>query len=334
MLSQLQFHWPWLLLLWPLPGLLRLLLPSLPRPQPALQVPDLSRFSTAQPRPAAASVRSSKLRLGLLWLIWTLLLLAAARPYWLGPTTQLPDSGRDLLLAVDLSGSMNIDDMYLGSRQVTRLDAVKAVLQDFVARRQGDRVGLILFGTQAYVHVPLTLDLATVLYLLEEASVGIAGPRTAIGDAIGLGVRYLESRPGDGKVIILLTDGANNAGQLEPLQAAEIAARQQVRVHTIGVGGGGALPGRLLTAPGRMLDPGTEVDALSLQQIAQRTGGQHFMASNTAELEGIYLLLDQLEPISLDGRSVRPTRALGHWPLGAALGLWSLLLLPLGRDHG
>ncbi len=329
----LTFVWPLLFLALPLPWLVRRFLPSVNRSEPALLVPDLRPFQhSGAGQRSRRGARQALWYLILLWLAWALLVTAAARPQWQGEQVSTTLSGRDLLLAVDLSGSMNIEDMYLGNRQVTRLEAVKSVIGEFIRRRQGDRIGLVLFGTRAYVHVPLTMDTNTVMQLLQESTVGMPGPRTAIGDAIGLSVRYLRDRPGDEKVLILLTDGANNSGQLEPVRAAEIAAAENVRIHAVGVGGqpapgsGGFLGGvRERTA---------EVDHESLAQIAELTGGRSYMAHNTAELEEIYLALDQIEPIDEEVRTFRQVQALTHYPLGGALLLYGVaLLFPGGRLH-
>ncbi len=162
--------------------------------------------------------------------------MAAARPQSVGETVHLPVTGRSIMLAVDLSGSMQTPDMRSGSHAVSRLAAVKAVAGEFIKHRAGDRLGLILFGDEAYLQVPLTLDRNTVRTLLDEAQIGLAGQQTAIGDAIGLAIKRLRDEPIKNRVLILLTDGASNAGNVDPLKAADLAAREGVRIYTIGVG--------------------------------------------------------------------------------------------------
>jgi len=234
--------------------------------------------------------------------------LAAARPVWQGEPIEQGVSGRDLMLAVDLSGSMEMNDFVLKGRKVDRLTATKAVAGQFIERRVGDRVGLILFGERAYLQAPLTFDRATVRTLLEESVIGLAGDKTAIGDAIGLGVKRLRDNPKDQRVLILLSDGANTAGAVSPLQAAKLAAREGLKVYTIGIGA----------------DEMVVRDLLGSRRVA-KTGGRYFRARDVKELEGIYRLLDELEPVERDKRHYRPITELYPWPLGAALllgGLW------------
>jgi Ca-activated chloride channel family protein len=246
--------------------------------------------------------------------------VAAARPQQLGEPIQPPHQGRELMLALDLSGSMSEPDMQLGGRAVDRLTAAKAVLSDFLDRRQGDRVGLLVFGRRAYVLTPLTQDLVSVRSQLADSVVGLAGQETAIGDAIGLAVKRLSAGPaaraGDEHVLILLTDGVNTAGLLEPLKAAELARDAGVRVHTIAFGGDGSMSlfGFQLPMPGR----GDDVDEATLRKVAETTGGRFFRGRDTAELAGIYAEIDRLEPVERAGLAVRPKIERYAWPLGAA----------------
>jgi Ca-activated chloride channel homolog len=325
----IEFLWPWLFLLLPLPLLAWRWLRPLPRPEAALTVPDGRRFQIGSERGG----RSFAWRwpLLVLALAWVLLVTAAARPIYIGDPVALEVSGRDLMLAVDLSGSMNIEDMRLGDRTVNRLEAVKAVVGDFLDRRRGDRVGLILFGTNAYLQAPLTFDTATVNQLLMESTVGLPGGRTAIGDAIGLAVKRLKDRPGDTKVLILLTDGANNSGQLTPELAARIAAMENVRIHAVGVGSTDVRRPSMFGSAGRFRNPAADVDEETLQIVTELTGGRYFMAQNTDELEEIYHLLDQLEPIDEEVQRYRPVRALFHLPLSGAFALYCLVLAAGGR---
>ncbi|MCZ0942486.1 MAG: VWA domain-containing protein, partial [Gammaproteobacteria bacterium] len=216
----IEWVWPYVLLLAPLPALLRWLWRPLANRQAALTVPDVSSFRLQPESALTGRTRRLHWRPALLWLAWLALLTAAARPQWTGEPVTLPTTGRDLMLAVDISGSMGTEDMQLADQLVDRLTVVKQVVADFVAARQGDRVGLILFGTNAYLQAPLTFDLASVERLLNEAPVGIAGGKTAIGDAIGLAVKRLRAHPDGDRVLILLTDGANNVGEVAPTKAA------------------------------------------------------------------------------------------------------------------
>jgi Ca-activated chloride channel homolog len=320
----IEFLWPWIFLLLPLPVVIRRLMKALPRPDAALTVPDASRFH--MPTGFGPQLPQWRWPLVALGLAWLLLVTGAARPVYIGDAVALEVSGRDLMVAVDLSGSMNIEDMRLGERTVNRLEAVKYVVGDFLERRRGDRVGLILFGTNAYLQAPLTFDTATVHQLLLESTVGLPGGRTAIGDAIGLAVKRLMDRPGDTKVLILLTDGANNSGQLTPELAARIAAMENVRIHAVGVGASDVRRAGMFGGAGRFRNPATDVDEEVLRQVTDITGGRYFMAQNTEELEEIYNLLDELEPIDEEVQRYRPIRALFHWPLGGALVLYSLAL--------
>lgn len=241
---------------------------------------------------------------------------------------QLPTTGRDLMLAVDISGSMSQEDMELGGQNVNRLLVVKRVVNQFVERRQGDRVGLILFGTQAYLQAPLTFDLTTVNRLLEEAPVGIAGGKTAIGDAIGLAVKRLRSRPESERVLILLTDGANNVGEVAPIKAAELAANHSIKIYTVGVGAESMrVPGLFGSFGARVVNPSADLDEETLTEIARLTDGQFYRARDTRELARIYDAIDDLEPVEQDAETFRPIAVLFHWPLGAALLLIVLALL-------
>jgi Ca-activated chloride channel family protein len=256
-----------------------------------------------------------------LWLLWLLLLLAAARPTWIGEAIELPNSGRDLMLAVDISGSMQVEDMQLGKNLVSRVEAVRRVGADFIDSRKGDRLGLILFGSNAYLQSPLSFDTATVKRFLQEAQIGFAGQETAIGDAIGLAVKRLKERPAQSRVLILLTDGQDTASSVRPLDAAQLASDLGIRIYTIGIGAERmTLPGLFGSSFGsRQVNPAADLDEATLQKIAQTTGGQYFRARDPAELAGIYQLLDQLEPVEQAPVSYRPRQALGYVPLLLAL---------------
>jgi len=318
----LDFAWPWFFATLPLPLLVARLLPrARVTPGAALRFPF---FDAMQPTQPEYRLHASRRKMFLALLIWLLLVVAAARPQWVGEAIQLPVSGRSLMLAVDISGSMETDDMLIDGRPVMRLTAVKRVAGDFIGQREGDRLGLILFGDQAYLQTPLTFDRRTLRILLNEAAIGLAGKSTAIGDAIGLAVKRLRDQPEKNRVLILLTDGTNTAGAVDPLKAADLASVEGVRIYTIGVGAGDRMPGPF----GLLLGAGRELDEATLQAIAQKTGGRYFRARDTRALQQIYALLDQIEPVSEDQQSYRPVEELYAWPLAGALLLSLLLAIP------
>lgn len=323
-----EFAWPLVLLCIPLPWILRRLLPRAPESAgAALRVPFFGELIALAGSTAA---RGSVRHLIVPALAWLLLCAAAARPQWVGEAESLPQSGRDLMLAVDVSGSMAAEDMEIGGRVVDRLSAVKVVVGDFLERRIGDRVGLLLFGQQAYQVTPLTFDRRSVRYQLETSAVGLAGRETAIGDAIGLAVKRLRERTSDERVLILLTDGVNTAGELPPLKAAELASSEHVRVYTVAVGSEG---GRMSLLGLSMPTPGAEIDEDTLTKIADSTGGKFFRARDTAELAGIYAELDRLEPAVQEGEKLRPRSELFVHPLALALLVSLLPLLPRPRSR-
>lgn len=337
--------WWWMLAALPVPWLVRHLWPSRALERDvALKVPAATEFLDLDR--ARPPLDPRRWRLAALAAIWVLAVVAAARPQFVGEPIALPMTGRDLLLAVDLSGSMEEQDFQLEGQWVDRLTALKSVARDFIARRVGDRIGLILFGREAYLQTPLTFDRATVQTLLDEAVIGLAGKETAIGDAIGLAIRTLDDAgiANDRRVLILLTDGANTAGEVEPLKAADLAVRRNVVIHTIGMGAD-ALTVRSLFGL-RQINPSADLDEVTLTAIAERTGGRYFRARDMQELAAIYTVLDQLEPAESDTAGFRPVKELFYWPLGLALGLALAAAAaaagqrlprarwPLGMSHG
>ena len=309
----LEWLWPWVFVAAPLP-LLIYQLSGGESPQPAaLQAPFATRWKSLGT--ANTHSRTGRAHWWILWLVWMLLITATARPQWIGERIELPNTGRDLMLGLDLSGSMQIEDMQVGSRLVPRITAVKAIAADFTQRRQGDRVGLILFGTRAYLQAPLTFDLSTVTRFIDEAQLGFAGEDTAIGDALGLAIKRLRERPASSRIFILLTDGQDTASTVDPMEAAALAAQLDVKIYTIGIS-------RNL---GRTVNGRSEVDEAMLNAVAEATGGRYFRATSPAELEAVYALLDELEPVEQEASTFRPKRALSWLPLLAALALATLL---------
>ncbi len=318
----IHFEWPLLLLVLPLPLLIRWLFPAeIPVEESALKVPFLSDFSEAKTKVVS---QAQQWPLLLATIAWCLLVIAAGRPQWLSEPIEQAVSGRDLMLAVDLSASMEEQDFFINKQAVDRLTAIKAVATDFINRRVGDRVGLVLFGTNAYLQTPLTFDRKTVQTLLNEAVIGLAGENTAIGDAIGLAVKRLKSQPSDSRVLILLTDGANTAGEITPIKAAELAKDNQLKIYTIGVGADEMIVRSFFG--NRKVNPSRDLDENTLVKVAESTGGKYFRARNSDELNNIYVLLDQLEPIEKDKQYFRPHSELYPWPLGLALVLVSFVV--------
>lgn len=312
----MTFLWPWFFLALPLPWLLRWLLPPSPEGGGSVLVSPFSEDFYSLPS-ARSGYREHQNIPPLLIVAWILLILASARPVWQGEPIEQAVSGRDLLLAVDLSGSMEIQDFVLGGTKVDRLTATKAVAGEFIDRRMGDRLGLILFGENAYLQAPLTFDRKTVHTLLDESVIGLAGDRTAIGDAIGLAIKRLRDNPEGQRVLILLSDGANTAGNIAPLKAAEIAGHYGLKIYTIGIGADEMLVRDLLGT--RKVNPSQDLDEPTMRGIADMTHGRYFRARDVQQLEDIYRLLDELEPIERDKRYYRPEKELYPWPLATML---------------
>ena len=326
------FVYPMMFLLLPLPLLMRAVLPRVDdKNEEALKVPffdDMRRLSPVGSRSVFTGLPFRRL-LGAL--IWILLVTAAAGPPWVGEPSKVPSEGRNLMLVLDISGSMQEADFTVRDQAVRRWDAVQAVADAFVKKRQGDRVGIVLFGERSYVYVPLTYDLKTVSDLLKEADVGMAGSQTAIGDALGLALKTMIDVPAESRVVVLLSDGAANAGVMKPLEAAELAEKMGVKVYTIGAGSDMV---QMMGLFGMMQMPrGDEIDEKTLQEIARKTGGRYFRAKNTQELLEIYREIDQLEPVVNDAVFVRPVKTLFYYPLAAAFALSVLggLLLTAAR---
>ena len=323
----IQFIWPWIAVLLPLPLLIRFILPAKNTlKDAALRIPFMDDFNATVTTENVT--KKNTLLMVLTTLAWCLLILSATRPQWLGEPVELPISGRDLMMAVDLSGSMQIKDFNINGQTVDRLQATKHVASEFISSRQGDRIGLILFGRQAYLQTPLTFDRKTVNTLLLEAAIGLAGQETAIGDAIGLAIKRLvnldntplditQNNNAQSRVLILLTDGANTAGEITPIKAAELAASNHLKIYTIGIGADEMI--RHTFFGEQRVNPSADLDEKTLKAIADKTGGRYFRARDTNELKKIYSLLNQLEPTEKDSQNFRPITALYYWPLTVAM---------------
>jgi len=310
----IEWIWPYMFLLLPIPWLISRFSPKHEFDSTAIRAPFFNEWKSLNSL-YPSKTRSSQWRsIIFLWLAWICLVIASARPTWIGEPIELPNNGRDLMLAVDISGSMNTEDMPLSNGITRRVDAVKKLGAEFISRRSGDRLGLILFGSRAYLQSPLSFDVSTVSRFLSEAQIGFAGQETAIGDAIGLAVKRLKERPVASRILILLTDGRDTASSVKPLEAAQLAAELGIRIHTIGIGADKlTLPGLFGSSFGsRQINPSMELDEKTLETIARQTGGRYFRARDPQQLSQIYLLLDELEPIEQASSIYRPRQSLGH----------------------
>jgi Ca-activated chloride channel family protein len=327
-----SFHWPWFALLLLVPILLKLVV--LPRlrhqgssytegQQTTLMHPSIKRLTMAYAAISVIQPESGRRYAILLTLLWVALVLALMRPQWLEPYTEAKTEGYDLMLAVDASRSMAALDFSVQGREVTRMSVVKGVVGRFITAREGDRVGLVIFGDYAYVLSPLTIDVHSVRSLLEGVVPSLVGSATAIGDAIGLAVKKLRERPEGSRVLVLVTDGENTAGSLPPMAAAQLAIMEGIRIYTIGVGSKGLVP---FVENGRRTMVSMEIDEGLLNNVASMTNGAYFRATDASALEQIYQQIDSLEKTEAETRSVMIPRPLYRWPLGVAL----IILLIMG----
>ena len=320
----LEWGAPWLFLLLPLPWLLRRFLPAHREPRPAVRVPFmelLQRVGGKAGETGAAVKPRLRFQWWLLAVCWLAMVFALARPQWLGEPVVQEKPMRDLLIALDLSGSMDTQDFTdTGGQVIDRLTAAQQVLDDFLAGREGDRAGLIFFGTAAFVQVPFTDDIDVVRELLGEARVRMLGPRTAMGDAIGAAIGLFQRSEVEERVLIVLTDGNDTGSMLPPARAAEIAADNGVVIHTVAMGDPEAAGEQAL-------------DEATLKAVASVTGGQFFHANDRSALEGIYDALDEMNPRRVETRSYRPRHELFQWPLGFAT-IFSMLVIGLGSIIG
>ncbi|RUO38766.1 IMP dehydrogenase [Aliidiomarina shirensis] len=321
-----EFAWPWIFLLLPLPLLARWLLPAAKRANASLWLPQAQFL-----RPTDSSAIQAQHRLWLLpLLVWVSILAAAAQPRWLDEPIPVNPEAREIMIALDLSGSMEMDDMTYNGRRATRLEAAHKILADFIRRRQGDRIGLIVYADSAHVYVPISSDLETVAQLAEEARIGLAGERTALGDAIALSIRYFEERETSERVVLMITDGMINSGNITADQAIYLAQNHDVKIHTIGIGAEEVTVRGLFGE--RRINPSSDLDESFLATVAETTGGEYFRAKSESDMESIYAAIDSLEPIAADEQFFRPHTSLVHWPL--AIGLLLFLFHIIGITWG
>ena len=326
-----SFHWPWFALLLPLP---LLIWKFWHRPHGATDAythadsstllhPALGRLASTFIHSRSLTHAGGRLQIFMLALLWVALVVCLMRPQWLEPYSEVRTEGYDLMLAIDTSRSMEAMDFTVSGRQVTRMAVIKGVIGRFIKARDGDRIGLVVFGDQAFVLSPMTLDNQAVYKLVDNIVSRMAGDGTAIGDAIGLAVKKLRDRPEGSRILILVTDGENTEGSLPPKLAAQLAAHEGIRIYTIGVGSKGLVP---FMEDGRVTQVKMEIDEELLTEVAGITGGEYFRATDTRALEQIYQRIDALEKTQAEARTALIPRPLYRWPLGLAL----LVLLLLG----
>ena len=314
-----EIAYKWIFLLLPLPLLVYFLLPPLRIRSSSLRIPSLTKAEEISGSRSRTSAEISK-KYGLTWivltLVWLLLLASLSSPQLVGEPELKVKTSRNFLIVADISFSMANTDWVLDGQKSTRWEAVKSVMHDFIERREGDRMGLIFFGSNAYIQAPFTSDLATVDILLDEADVGMAGQMTNIGKAIVKGIEMFEQDTIETKVMLVLTDGVDSGTEILPLDAADLARNDSIHVYTLGIG-----------------DPdnsSSDLDEGTLKEIAEMTDASYFRAIDTEALEGIYEELDQLEPIEYEEESFVPATLLYHYPLAAALGVGVAFNLLMG----
>ncbi len=328
----IQFECTWAFLLLFAPLLVHLLVRAYHTPKAALRVSvfkKLVKISGNTPGKGASILQRNVWQKSILYFSWLCIVVAAANPVWLGDSQTITQPSRDLMMAVDLSGSMEAEDFsFDGEQPIDRLSGVKAVVDEFLQNREGDRLGLIVFGSRPYLQVPFTLDHKLFLQLLNETRTRMAGPKTMLGDAIGLAVNHFASSDQPRKVLILLTDGNDSGSRIPPVDAAQVAADAGITIHTIAVGDP--------SASGEQ-----ELDLHTLQQISSLSGGVFFRATNGDQLQDVYQSLQQLEPQEINSVSYRPRQPLFVWPLAFALAIqllfqWSRVVLSIlaGQRHG
>jgi len=331
-----SFACPFMALLLLLPFVARFILSSKEggAEAPEVSFPNIARLEAAFTR-EELSTQSNRLYYAVLALLWLCLTGALMQPQLVDKFTEVRNKGYDIMLAVDLSGSMKALDYVMDGHRTSRIDVIKSVVSEFVGQRQGDRVGLVLFGTNAYLHVPLTLDTLSVRKMLNNTEVGEAGDATAIGDAIGIAVRNLRDRPQNSRILVLLTDGGDNSSTVPPLEAAKLAKEYGIRVYTIGVGTTGIVP--IPDRNGRIVQAQFDIDEDLLKKIAEMTDGGYFRATDTETLQKVYGQINKLEKSESETKSYVIRQPLYRYPLGAALCLLFLLsLMPVYKKvrHG
>jgi len=320
-----SFEWPFIFLLFPLLWLMRLI-PLSKKNEVMLKVPFLSKINYLNQK-STTRFFSANLSIKTISLIaWTLFIFACANPKWLGQAFPIKHDGHNIMFAIDLSPSMSIPDLQQDHHNITRLETVKEVARQFIDKRYGDKLGLILFASNAYLQTPLTVDKKTILHMLNDATIGLAGNHTAIGDAIGLAIKKLDHENIKSRIVILLTDGGNNSGTIDPLEAAELAKDQQIKIYTVGIGASKLMIHGFFND--EIINPSVDLDETLLKKIAYITKGEYFRAQNQKTLISILEKINLLEPISINAKSARPVISLFYWPLAGAFLLLLILIFP------
>ncbi len=310
-----QFAYPYVAFLAVLPFIIYWLLPAIKNRSTALLYPYFDRtaiVSKQKPKKAAYIKKRGWFASVSMYMIWLLLIVAMASPELVGKPEKTVKTSRNFLILADLSFSMANKDWFIDGRRVTRWNGVKDIMRDFIIRRESDKMGLIFFGSNAYIQAPFTTDLKTVRTMLDEADVGMAGQMTNIGKAVVKGMDMFERDTIQSKVMLLLTDGVDSGTEILPLDAANMAKKDSTIIYSVGIG-----------------DPGSsssDLDERTLTEMAQLTGGKYFRAKDAEALENIYKELDLLEPIEYEEETYVPKTLLYFYPLGLALG-WGLFLI-------
>lgn len=323
-----EFTYLWIFILLPLPLLARYFLNAQKRSYTQIWIPLAQGITNQQ-----TEIRRTQLSAFIPWLVWLLLLCALAKPIWFGEPIRLQQESRDMIISLDLSGSMQEVDMPLNGKTVDRLTLVKNLLNEFIEQRQGDRLGLILFADHAYLQTPLTFDLKTIRQMVAESEIGLVGTNTAIGESIALSIKRFVENKNEQRVLILMSDGANSANTLDPIKAAKQAAKNNITIYTIGIGADEVI--RKSFWGKQRVNPSADLDEKTLTEIATLTGGQYFRARSQEDLQKIYQQLNQLEPIESDFLEFRPEKDLFYWPLSLAviiLSIFALYFKLRGRD--
>ena len=321
-----QFVWPIVFALLPLPLILRQVLRGSSNAsnlnEDALKVPFFTRLQNLK----ATSVHSGRFISPLIWsLIWILFVIAAARPVWIGDPIVLEKEARNIVLTLDVSGSMEEEDFDINGQPLTRLEMVKRLAEDFIQKRRGDNLGLVIFGSEAYTYAPLSPDTKTLTGLMDEIGIGIAGTQTAMGDALALATQTAVSVPENARIVILMSDGYANAGVVQVEEAIQIAKNANVKVYTIGIGSDKQTIQDFLGFV--QIDASLDLDEDTLRHIAQETGGQYFRAKTSADLAKIYQLIDDLETTKADETTIRPRKEMAYYFILLGLGLWFIAFL-------
>ncbi len=326
------FAWPYMFLFLLLPFFVRkFLFDGDAENSEALKIPFYKDIASLPGNKASAPLfKGGRLKLLFLFFIWSLLVAAAARPQWTGDVQPVMQKARNMIMVADISGSMENPDFFYKDIRITRFQALKLAASDFLDKRKGDRVGLVVFGTDAYEYVPLTPDLETTKKMLSELDVGFAGKYTAIGDALGLALKNIKDIPAKDKVTILLSDGSANAGVINVEQALKSAKEMNVKIYTVGIG---AKEIEIDNGFGMVytLNPSEDLDEETLTKIAKETGGKYYRAYDTKEFSKIYEDINKLEPVNSETIFLRPIKELFYYPLGLALMLSVLAVFILRK---